>query len=143
VPGAPGAAFNVPGNNTVLFGIATDAKKITGSSLWLSQSFALRTTAVDDVYRPARLIGFDAAAIHPDDTFAFTTDATCIAGPDGTAWCSNAPDEPCVTADDCVLADRLCAPGSAATAPCVHHYDLPGVREPGMVAVHHDGSVWY
>ena len=137
--------YNVPGDRNGVIGVAWDTGR---RRVWFTQVARRSTDAPPVTLVRARLTSFDPERIPFDGHFDFSTTATCNTAPDrnGLGTCSNAPAQPCVSADDCVLADWICPPGSADDSRCYREYELPEAAHtymPAHVIVHSDGSVWY
>jgi streptogramin lyase len=140
--------YNLPGDHNGTNGIAWDKAR---RRIWLSQTNDLRfgnyanMLSFDPEGVPFEVFDWDIAMPPPTvvSAFDFTTEAACQ-GVTSTVLgtCSNAPHHACVTADDCVLAHLLCAPGVSDDGACYHEYPL-GIFEPAHVAVHPDGHVWF
>jgi streptogramin lyase len=147
--------YNIPGDRNGVYGVAWDDAR---RRVWFTQAARRRPTPAArsspappslDTIRRARLTSFDPQHIPADGHFDFSTTAICVTTSNAEALgtCSNAPWQPCLGADDCVLAEWICPPDAAETRACYRQYELPEHAEtflPGQVAVHPaDGSIWY
>ena len=134
------AAYNVPGDDNGVVGIAWDAAR---GRIWFTQ--ARRSIGAAVAYQ-ARLTSFDPALVTPDGTFDFAPVETCQRpDPSAAGTCSATLYRRCLTDHDCVLAGQVCPPGGDDRG-CFHEYELPndfGVALPSHLLVHSDGSVWY
>jgi hypothetical protein len=134
--------YNIPGDHNSIIGIAWDGQR---KRIWFAQSRSPIFSPPGGAVTPARLTSFDPERIPhgTDPVFDFSTTATCNASGGTPGTCSNASWHRCLTVDDCVVADQICAPG-APDADCYHDYPLhETVLQPARIAVHPDGSVWY
>jgi len=136
--------YNIPGDHNSVFGLAWDARR---RRVWFTEAARQSAGVPPVVAQRARLVSFDPERIAFDNHFDFTPSATCnAAAPTQPGRCSNATWRACFTADDCVLAEQVCAPNVTDDSACYHEYELPetaGVYQPGHVAAAPDGSVWY
>ncbi len=137
------SAYNVPGDNPQVIGLAWDAGR---ERMWFTQ--AVRSQVPLTQAQPARLTSFDPDNITPNNTFAFTTSETCsIPSGQVVGACSTTTTRACYTNSDCVLAAEVCPPGATNDANCYHEYEIPSTQGavvfPAHVLVHSDGSIWY
>jgi streptogramin lyase len=136
--------YNIPGDHNGVFGLAWDAQR---RRVWFTEAARQSAGMPPVVAQRARLVSFDPERIAFDNHFDFTPSATCrAAAPTQPGRCSNATWRACFTADDCVLAEQVCAPDVTDDSACYHEYELPetaGVYQPGQVVAAPDGAVWY
>jgi streptogramin lyase len=139
--------YNIPGDHNGVYGVAWDDAR---RRVWFTQAARRSPTSLprDTVLR-SRLINFDPQTIPADGHFDFSTAGTCVTASDEKALgtCSNAPSQPCLGADDCVLAEWICSRHATEPRACYRQYELPKAAQtffPAHVAVHPaDGSIWY
>lgn len=136
-------AYNIPGENPQVIGLAWDADR---GRIWFTE--AVRSQLPGTQAQGARLTSFDPDNITPNNTFAFTTTETCsIPFGDVVGKCSTTTTRDCYTNGDCVLANEVCPPDATSDANCYREYSIPStngaVGYPAHVLVHSDGSIWY
>lgn len=152
-PNAPAgqrfAAYNVPGNENGVVGVAWDERR---RRVWFTEG-ARRTDETPPVAASrARVVSFDPQQILPVNEFGFPVTAGCTPSrdPDEPGRCTNVPSRACLDAFDCILAEQVCrpAPGSNVVdeTGCYHEYELPvqmNTAMPGHIAIHpDDGAIW-
>jgi streptogramin lyase len=139
--------YNVPGDHNGVFGVAWDDSR---RLVWFTQATRRNPGPPPrDTILRARLTSFDPQTIPADGHFDFSTTGTCVTASDAEALgtCSNAPWQPCLGTDDCVLAEWICSRHATEAGACYRQYEIPQAAQtflPGRVAVHPaDGSIWY
>jgi len=113
-------AYNVPGDNNGVYGLAWDA---TWQRIWFTQGRrSIRdANGVEHVAQRARITSFLPAYTPHDNFFAFTPVETCNV-PDGqyVGTCSTHTFRSCITGRDCVGVERICPPGNIYDYWCFH-----------------------
>lgn len=136
--------YNVPGNQNGVIGLGFE--RSTGR-IWFTQSRrARRVGGREIVAQRARLTSFHPDEIPSEPGFDFTPSEHCVlAEGQELGTCSVRAQRRCLDDRDCVLADRVCAPGASARG-CFREFEMPedsDVFVPGHLLMHSDGSVWY
>jgi len=145
--GAP-QIWPVPGNDNSIVGLAVDPA--TGR-VWFTQGRrSVREGGVDHVAYEARLTSFDPAEIPSDPTFDFAPRQRCeVPAGERVGVCSETRHRRCLDDRDCVLAERVCAPGARDERACFREYPIPvptgsePLLLPGPLLRHTDGTIWY
>lgn len=140
--------WHVPGDANGVVGL--DLDPATGR-VWFTQARRARQVeGVDVVAQEARLTSFDPRTIPPDAAFDFAPRQRCeIPSGERVGQCSETRHRRCLDDHDCVLAERVCAPGSSDDRGCFREHPIPtppGVDPlwlPGPLLRHSDGTIWY
>lgn len=146
--GGPVQVWPVPGDDNSVVGLVVDP--VTGR-VWFTQGRrAVFEGATVHVALEARLTSFDPTEIPPDSTFDFTPRQRCeIAAQEHVGVCSETRHRRCLDDRDCVLAERVCAPGVTRPRGCFHERPIPTppgadpLWMPGPLLRHSDGTIWY
>jgi streptogramin lyase len=139
-------AYNVPGDDNGVFGLAWDP---TWQRIWFTQlRRSVNVGSSSYTAQHARITSFLPAYTPYDNYFAFTPTETCnVPGGQYVGTCSTHTFRSCINERDCVLAERVCPPGTVYDYWCFHEHEIPdsngGVLLPAHVLQHSDGTVWY
>jgi len=146
--GGPPQLWPVPGDDNSVIGLAVDPDS---GRIFFTQARRSRREpgGVEHVAYPARLTSFDPAAIPPDSDFDFAPRERCELPPaPGVGRCSETRHRRCLDDDDCVLADRVCAPDATDDRACFREHPIPtpvGAAPlwlPGPLLRHGDGTLF-
>ena len=136
------SVYNVPGNETRSYGIAVDDGYDSGTDddrVWFNVTARSETVngpsgqVTVQTYGP-RIVGFLPKYQVSDGAFNYAAAAASLTcnRPDITqpGTCSNASTRKCLTAHDCVLADRICPDNVVYDYWCYHEYPIAQTTYP-------------